>query len=88
MKTAASIVKNMFLGVTRGFRYRMRLVTAHFPIKTFISKDKKSVEFKNFLGGKQAKLVVLKPGCTIALNDKVKDEIIIDGVDVDNVSLS
>jgi len=88
VKTAGGIFKNLFNGVTRGFRYKMRCVNAHFPIKIFISKDKKSVEFKNFLGGAQIKTVILKPGVTISLGTKLKDEIILEGVDVDYVSQS
>jgi large subunit ribosomal protein L9e len=85
VKTAGGIFKNMFNGVTRGYKYKMRCVTAHFPIKIFIAKDAKSVEFKNFLGGAQAKVVAMKPGCTISLGT-LKDELIIDGLDVDYVS--
>ena len=88
VKTCASMIKNMITGVTRGFRYKMRLVNAHFPIKPFVSDDKKSVEFKNFLGGAQSKTVIMKPGVTISLNPKLKDEVIINGIDVDYVSQS
>ena len=88
VKTCEGIFKNMFAGVTKGFKYKMRCVNAHFPIKIFIADDKKSVEFKNFLGGVQIKTVIMKPGCTISVNPKLKDEIIVEGVDVDNVSLS
>ena len=87
VKTCEAIFKNIFAGVTRGFRYKMRCVNAHFPIKIFIASDKKSVEFKNFLGGVQTKTVIMKPGCEISVNPKLKDEIIVNGVDVDNVSL-
>ena len=88
VKTAGGVFKNMFLGVTRGFRYKMRCVNAHFPIKTFIADDKKSVEFKNFLGGAQAKTVILKPGVTMFMGKKLKDELVVEGVDVDYVSQS
>ena len=88
VKTAASLIKNMFSGVTKGYRYKMRLVAAHFPIKTLIAKDKKSVTFQNFLGGKQDKLVLMKPGCTIRLDAEIKDHIVIDGVDNAAVSHS
>lgn len=88
VKTCAGVFKNMFNGVTRGFRYKMRCVTAHFPLKIGIAGDKKSVEFKNFLGGAQAKSVVMKPGVTISLGKKLKDEVVLDGVDVDYVSQS
>ena len=88
VKTARGIFKNMINGVSRGFRYKMRCVNAHFPIKVFVSKDKKSVEFRNFLGGTQIKSVIMKPGVTVDINPKLKDEIIIDGIDVDSVSQS
>ena len=88
VKTAASLVRNMVNGVTRGFRYKMRLVAAHFPIKCIPAGDKKSVEFKNFLGGKQDKLVPMQPGCTVSLSATVKDCVIIDGIDNAAVSLT
>ena len=86
VKTCGGLIKNMITGVTRGFRYKMRCVNAHFPIKIFIADDNKSVEFRNFLGGAQAKTIVMKPSCTITLNPKMKDEIIVDGIDVDYVA--
>jgi large subunit ribosomal protein L9e len=87
VKTCAGVLKNLMTGVTRGFRYKMRCVNAHFPIKIFIAKDAKSVEFKNFLGGAQNKLVVMKPGVTVSLG-KIKDEMVFEGVDLDYVSQS
>lgn len=86
VKTCCGLFKGMINGVSRGYRYKMRCVNAHFPIKIFIAKDAKSVEFRNFLGGAQTKTVVMKPGCTIKLNPKVKDEFHVEGIDVDYVS--
>merc|ERR1711939_482404 len=37
--TFKSLISNMIIGVTEGFRYKMRLVHAHFPINTTIPKD-------------------------------------------------
>ena len=37
----------------------MRLVHAHFPINVTIPKDGKSIEVKNFLGGKEVKKIEL-----------------------------
>ena len=65
----------------------MRLVHAHFPINVVIPKDGKSLEVKNFLGGKQAKKVVMLEGCTVKLNPDLKDELIFEGIDNQNVSL-
>ena len=88
VQTVTALIRNMVNGTTRGFRYKMKLVAAHFPIKCEISGDKKVATFKNFLGGKQDKVVVMKPGCTIRNDAEVKDQIIVDGVDNAAVSLS
>jgi large subunit ribosomal protein L9e len=66
----------------------MRLVHAHFPINVAIPKDGKSIEVKNFLGGKEVKKIVLLPGTTVKLNPDLKDELIFEGIDNQNVSLS
>merc|ERR1740123_1350539 len=79
--TFKSIIANCIIGCTEGFRYRMKLVHAHFPITAIISKDKKQIEIKNFLGGKKSHLIKLNEGCTVYLNKDVKDELIFDGID-------
>jgi len=65
----------------------MRAVHAHFPINAIVAKDGKSVEVKNFLGGRQIKKVVLQPGCTVKLSAETKDELIFEGIDKAAVSL-
>merc|ERR1719336_747657 len=45
----------------------MRLVHAHFPINVAIPKDGSEITVKNFLGGKQDKLVKMKGGTTCKL---------------------
>merc|ERR1712176_248486 len=79
--TFKSHISNMIIGVTEGFRYKMRLVHAHFPITAVISKDKKQIEIKNFLGGKKSHLIKLNPGCEVFLSKDVKDELVFDGID-------
>ncbi|KAF8111649.1 hypothetical protein N665_0073s0009 [Sinapis alba] len=49
IRTALSHVDNLITGVTRGFRYKMRFVYAHFPINASIGGDSKSIEIRNFL---------------------------------------
>lgn len=66
----------------------MRLVHAHFPINIAIPKDGKSLEIKNFLGGKQIKKIDMLPGCTCKMSPELKDEIIFDGIDNQNLSLT
>jgi large subunit ribosomal protein L9e len=65
----------------------MRMVHAHFPINIGIPKDGKSVEVKNFLGGKQIKKIDMLPGCTAKMSPELKDEIVFEGIDVQFISL-
>jgi len=66
----------------------MKLVFAHFPINAIISKDKKQVEIKNFLGGKKGHLIVCPEGTTVELSKDVQNELVIEGIDNQAVSLT
>ncbi|KAG2276836.1 hypothetical protein Bca52824_059391 [Brassica carinata] len=87
-RTALSHVDNLITGVTRGFRYKMRFVYAHFPINASIGGDSKSIEIRNFLGEKKVRKVEMLDGVTIVRSEKVKDEIVLDGNDIELVSRS
>ncbi|KAL8743504.1 MAG: hypothetical protein Q9190_004156 [Brigantiaea leucoxantha] len=39
LRTVKSIINNLIIGVTKGFKYKMRYVYAHFPINVNIEKD-------------------------------------------------
>ncbi|GAA5824502.1 hypothetical protein JCM3770_000102 [Rhodotorula araucariae] len=88
LRTIRSQIENMITGVTYGFAYKMRLVYAHFPINVIISDDKQSVEIRNFLGEKRVRNVNMLEGVTISESKAQKDEIILEGNDVDMVSQS
>merc|ERR1712227_790366 len=88
LRTVRSIIENMVTGVRYGFAYKMRLVYAHFPINVIIADDKKSVEIRNFLGEKRVRHVQLLDGVTISESKSQKDEIVLEGNDVDMVSQS
>ena len=67
----------------------MKLVHAHFPINVLIPKDGSEITVKNFLGGKQDKLVKMLPGVKVMLGtgDQAKNEIWFEGSDKPSVSL-
>ena len=57
VRSCCSHIKNMQVGVTQGYEYKMKLVYAHFPInvdcqKTDGSKIKNRIEIRNYLGQK------------------------------------
>lgn len=53
IRTALSHVENLITDVTKGYRYKMRFVYAHFPINARIGNNKKYIEIRNFLGEKK-----------------------------------
>ncbi|ORY05739.1 large subunit ribosomal protein L9e, variant [Basidiobolus meristosporus CBS 931.73] len=88
LRTIRSHIQNMITGVTKGFLYKMRFVYAHFPINVNISDDSKTVEIRNFLGEKVIRRVQMLEGVTIKHSEAQKDEIILSGNDLENVSQS
>ncbi|KAK2959096.1 putative 60S ribosomal protein L9-A [Blattamonas nauphoetae] len=85
--TVYTRIGNMITGVLRGYRYKMRSASAHFPIIIAISDDKKVVEVKNFLGEKRSRFIPLAEGVTAERSTANKDEIFLEGIDVENVGL-
>merc|ERR1712216_1057998 len=86
--TFKSLISNMIIGVTEGFRYKMRLMYNHFPINIVIPKDKKSLDIVNFLGGKKSHHIKLPEGATVTKSADVKDELVFDGPDNATLSLA
>ncbi|KAF8409868.1 hypothetical protein HHK36_002386 [Tetracentron sinense] len=88
IRTALSHVGNLITGVTKGYRYKMRFVYAHFPINASITNSNRSIEIRNFLGEKKVRKVDLLDGVTVVRSEKVKDELVLDGNDIELVSRS
>jgi large subunit ribosomal protein L9e len=88
IRTAISHVQNLITGVTKGYRYKMRFVYAHFPINAAINNSNTAIEIRNFLGEKKVRKVDMLNGVTVVRSEKVKDELVLDGNDVELVSRS
>merc|ERR1711959_114208 len=86
VRTICSHIENMFKGVTYGFQYHMKSVYAHFPINLTIVDGGKTLNVRNFLGEKIVRVVPLHDGVTVKAGEK--DEIILQGNDIEKVSLS
>ena len=66
----------------------MRSVYAHFPINCNVTEEGKMIEIRNFLGEKYVRRVAMHDGVTVCMSAKQKDELILDGNDIEKVSLS
>lgn len=88
VKTVCSHIENMMKGVTKGFRYKMRSVYAHFPINVAVSENNTLVDIRNFLGEKFTRQVRMLPGVTFVASKDVKDEFVLEGNDIELVSRS
>jgi len=42
LRTVRTIINNLIIGVTKGYKYKMRYVYAHFPINVNIDKNKET----------------------------------------------
>ena len=79
--TFGAHVRNMIVGVTIGYEYKMKIVYSHFPIKAAVKGNKFSIE--NFLGEKAAR------SANIIGETKVKvagAEVVLTGSDLEQVS--
>ncbi|QRV73096.1 ribosomal protein L6 [Ceratobasidium sp. AG-Ba] len=88
LRTIKSLIENMVTGVTKGFRYKMRAVYAHFPINVIIEDGGRKVQIRNFLGEKLVRHVDMLDGVEIKESKAQKDEFILEGNDIQNVSQS
>ncbi|GMM54753.1 ribosomal 60S subunit protein L9B [Maudiozyma humilis] len=88
LRTVKSLVDNMVTGVTKGFKYKMRYVYAHFPINVNVVENdgKKFIEIRNYLGDKKVRLVPVREGVSIEFSTIQKDEIVLSGNSVEEVS--
>jgi large subunit ribosomal protein L9e len=86
VRTVCSHIDNMFVGVTRGFLYKMRFVYSHFPINVTLTGN--TVEIRNFLGEKRVRKVKLLEGVEYVRSANVKDQIELSGNDISLVSLT
>ncbi|MEM0121314.1 MAG: 50S ribosomal protein L6 [Thermoprotei archaeon] len=81
--TAEAHVKNMIVGVTKGYRYRLKMVYAHFPVNIRVEGNVMKIE--NFIGERAPRIAKILDGVSISVEDK---DIVVSGIDKEKVSQS
>jgi len=82
INTTEAHLRNMFKGVKEGFKVRLKLIFAHFPIT--IEVKGKDITIKNFLGEKQSRKTKLVGVTKLEVKQK-EQEVTISGPDKDAV---
>lgn len=80
MGTWNAIIRNMFIGVTKGWRGKMKLVYSHFPVKMKVEENRFLIE--NFLGEKNPRFVPIPKDLKIEVKGS---EIYVTGTDKQRV---
>ncbi|MFY9606177.1 MAG: 50S ribosomal protein L6 [Thermoplasmata archaeon] len=78
--TYGAHIRNMFVGATKGFEYKMKIVYAHFPIKTAVKGDTFVIE--NFLGEKHPRKTKILGATKVAIKG---DQVLLNGPNVEDV---
>ncbi|MFP3196344.1 MAG: 50S ribosomal protein L6 [Caldivirga sp.] len=79
--TVTGHIRNMITGVTRGWRYKLKVVYAHFPISVKVQGG--SIVIENFLGRRSKITLQIPQGVKVQV---AKDDVIVEGIDKDLVS--
>jgi large subunit ribosomal protein L6 len=79
--TIAAHIRNMITGVTKGFRYKLKIIYSHFPMNIQVKGDK--VVISNFLGEKAPRIARIMPGVTVKVQGQ---DVIVEGIDIEKVA--
>ena len=81
--TAAAHVRNMIRGVTKGYRYNLRTVYAHFPVTVKVDEKARALKVENFTGEKTPRSAEILDGVKVTVKG---DDITVEGIDLKAVS--
>jgi len=79
--TISSHIENMIHGVTHGFKYKLKIVSSHFPILVEAKGD--TVVIQNYLGEKAARYAKILGNTQVSVEG---DDVIVEGIDIEKVA--
>ena len=79
--TIRSIIRNMIVGVTQGFTYKMKMVASHFPMSVKVQGDRVIIE--NFIGERSPRIArIVGRGTVVEVRG---DDVLVKGIDKEAV---
>lgn len=83
--TVAAHIKNMVIGVTKGFRYKLKIVYSHFPITIVVDEKNRIVRIKNFLGERADRVAKIYGNVSVRVDGS---DVVVEGTDIEEVGLT
>lgn len=78
--TVQAHINNALMGVQYGYRYYLKIVFSHFPIR--VKSEGSKVKIENLYGGRKPLYAEVLPGVSVSVDD---DDVIVEGVNKENV---
>jgi large subunit ribosomal protein L6 len=79
--TVASHIRNMIIGVTKGFTYKLKIVFSHFPISVKVKED--TVLIENFTGERSPRKAKIMGDVKVSTKG---DDVLVQGINLEDVS--
>lgn len=79
--TISSHIRNMIVGVTKGFTYKLKIVFAHFPISVKVKE--KTVLIENFTGERSSRKARIMGDVKVLAKG---DDVVVQGINLEDVS--
>ncbi len=78
--TIIAHIRNMIIGVTKGYKYYLKIIFSHFPITVKVEGDK--VLINNFLGERAPRVARIMPGVKVSVKG---EDVVVEGIDIEAV---
>ncbi|OLS28538.1 MAG: 50S ribosomal protein L6 [Candidatus Heimdallarchaeota archaeon LC_2] len=80
--TVGAHIGNMIEGTTYGYKYSLKIVFSHFPIRINPEMKKLQVKIENLYGGRKPRYAKILPGVSVKVDD---EDVIVQGIDKEAV---
>ncbi|MGB9827272.1 MAG: 50S ribosomal protein L6 [Thermosphaera sp.] len=83
--TIAAHIRNMITGVTKGYRYKLKIISSHFPMTVVVDEKNRIVRIKNFIGEKADRIAKIYGNAKVKVSGS---DVIVEGLDIEEVGLT